>query len=245
MNQPVNRILKALSQHVIPQTNSLSDFANDRRKIVRDKIFLADKIEIRYNEEMEGGGTTFGQEFHNVLAELYPNHKFNAAFEWCSGPGFIGFDLLSRDFCQHLYLSDVFRPSLASVRETVENNKEICQDRVSFCHSQSVSQLPDDWKFDLIIGNPPHWDPNSLQFITKINFNCRIAADLDWQIHLDFFQNIKKYMNPGATILLLEQAFGSDPDCFRNMIEDNGLRINEVYWQPADDQFYYLEVKSA
>jgi len=44
---------------------------------------------------LDGGGSTFGQDFIPVLrARGMP--KVQRTFEWCSGPGFIGFSLLGR-----------------------------------------------------------------------------------------------------------------------------------------------------
>ena len=48
---------------------------------------------VKYTFEMEGGGTTYGVDYATVLQEKYPFKSFNKVYEWCSGPGFIGFDL--------------------------------------------------------------------------------------------------------------------------------------------------------
>ena len=238
---PLTKLQSLKLTNTTPVENA--NFAKDYRILNNNKLFLADKIKIKYNEELEGGGTTFGQRYQHVLKELYPNRTFENCFEWCSGPGFIGFDLLSRNLCQNLYLSDIFPPALRSIRETIVNNQEFCEDRVFFCQSKAISELPADWKFDLVVSNPPHWNQNSGQLITKIYYNYRITSDLNWELHNEFFTNIKKYLNPGAIILLQEQSFASGPDTFKEMIKNNGMYINDCYWEPESNNFYYLEVK--
>jgi hypothetical protein len=47
-------------------------------------------IDISYRSELDGGGTEFGQEFIPFLKSR-GMPKQRRAFEWCSGPGFIGF----------------------------------------------------------------------------------------------------------------------------------------------------------
>jgi hypothetical protein len=47
-------------------------------------------IDISYRSELGGGGTEFGQEFIPFLKSR-GMPKQRRAFEWCSGPGFIGF----------------------------------------------------------------------------------------------------------------------------------------------------------
>ena len=46
-------------------------------------------VTVSYKRHLDGGGSTFGQEFIPVLrARGMPKQK--RAYEWCSGPGFIG-----------------------------------------------------------------------------------------------------------------------------------------------------------
>ena len=79
-------------------------------------------IDISYREELDGGGTTFGQDFLPYLrARGMPRQK--RVFEWCSGPGFIGFSLLGNGFCDTLCLADINRSAVASCQDTVRANK--------------------------------------------------------------------------------------------------------------------------
>ena len=224
-----------------PVSNEL--YFLETKTINHDSMFMADNIKVFYHPSLDGGGTTSGQRYRSVLSKLYPGRKFNNCFEWCAGPGFIGFDLLSRNFCDNLYLNDIYPPAIDSIQKTIDHNKEI-QNNVFFHHCRSIKDLPVDWKFDLVVSNPPHWNPDLGQFITQINFRDRISADFGWKLHKDFFDNISKHLMPNATILLQECSFASGPAMFEPFMEKNGLYINNCYMEETKPDFFYLEVKS-
>ena len=50
-------------------------------------------IDISYRSELDEGGTEFGQQFIPFLKSR-GMPKLKRAFEWCCGPGFIGFSML-------------------------------------------------------------------------------------------------------------------------------------------------------
>jgi hypothetical protein len=234
--------LKNLKSNKLPVLDNFS-YVEEAPQLAHDQIFMANDIKIRYNKSLDGGGTTFGKRYSHVIEKLYPGQIFENCFEWCSGPGFIGFDLLSRKLCQKLYLNDIYYPAIESVKLTIDSNEDQCQDQVFYHHSASVSSMPKDWKFDLVVSNPPHWNPATEQIITDISFNDRICADHNWDLHNDFFSNIRQYLNPNAVILLQEQSYASGPDSFRSVIEKNNMYINNCYWESNNLNFYYLEVK--
>ena len=61
------------------------------------KIFQINDFNLIYTDspKMDGGGTSIGLDFVNLLDQQYTGQKFNRCLEWCSGPGFIGFNLLT------------------------------------------------------------------------------------------------------------------------------------------------------
>jgi 16S rRNA G966 N2-methylase RsmD len=208
-----------------------------------DRIFYADKIKIVYHSSLDGGGSSFGQRYRHLLSNLYPNKKFVNCFEWCSGPGFIGFDLLSRGFCKNIYFSDIFYPAIKSIEKTVEMNGKICEGNVFWSHADSIKKLPPQWKFDLVVSNPPHWNSDLGQFACEQTFGDRRSNDQGWKIHADFFANIKQHLNPESIILLQEQSVASGPKMFEPFIEQAGLMITDCFTEPYDKDFYYLEVR--
>jgi len=73
--------------------------------LLNSKIVRYGKIRVRFLSYLEGGGRNFGQEFIRVVKEKFG--KVEHVFEYCAGPGFIGFSLLARGLCKKLSLADV------------------------------------------------------------------------------------------------------------------------------------------
>jgi len=200
-------------------------------------------ITIYYELSLAGGGEDFGMRYKDVIQQIYPGKKFNSCFEWCSGPGFIGFDLLSAGLCDQLYLADIYTPALNAVEKTIKNLPEQYQGRVNYAKIKQIKDLPTDWKFDLVVANPPHWNPSIQTMISQIAFRDRICTDVDWKIHQEFFSNILEHLNDDGVILLQEMSYASGPEMFRPSIERAGLTIVDCHWDDTFPGFYYLEVK--
>jgi predicted RNA methylase len=171
-------------------------------------------IGISYREELDGGGTGFGQDFISFFtARGMPKQK--RIFEWCSGPGFISFSLLGHGFCETLCLADINPVAVASCKRTVEVNK--LGDRVSVYQSDNLKNIPRSEKWDLVVSNPPH-------FVDQYEGDLR-AHDPDWQIHREFFATIGEFLTTGGIVVLQENNRGSTVEVFRQMIEQSGLEI--------------------
>lgn len=61
-------------------------------------------IDVYFKQNLRGGGDIFGQDYLRIVKQL---GKVNRLFEWCSGPGFIGFSLLANGMCDSLCLADI------------------------------------------------------------------------------------------------------------------------------------------
>jgi cyclopropane fatty-acyl-phospholipid synthase-like methyltransferase len=71
----------------------------------------------------------------------------------------------------------------------------------------------------------------------------RKFVDLNWEIHKNFFKNVNDHLTEDGRIFLMENAKGSDPDTFKDMIEENGLVISRVYpSQQFPNDTWYLEI---
>ena len=210
-----------------------------------DCVFTVNNdIAVYYDSFMDGGGTTFGQEIAPVIQTLYPGVVFNNCFEWCSGPGFIGFDILSRGICNNLWLGDIFKPALRAVEKTIEHLPEQYKNNtVATLHLQGTEYIPETLKFDLIVANPPHWNNKGETLAATIKFRDLRSSDNDWAIHTDFFKNIKRSLASNGKILLQEQSFASGPETFRKIIEQHDLKINRCFWNNNTSDYYYLEIQ--
>lgn len=208
-------------------------------------IFQANDIEVFYDSWMDGGGPRFGQDYIGVLRSRYPNRVFEHCYEWCSGPGFIGFAILSHGITKRLSLSDCYAPAIDSVIETIKHNR--LEDLINAYVGSSLTVLPTNAKFDLVVANPPHY----LECPGNDNYQ-RIAVDRDWQAHRDFFKHIGQHLTEDGVILLQENRAGSlnGIENFRTMIESNRLQITDHYNSieffdiNGPMQIYYIEIRA-
>lgn len=196
-------------------------------------------IVVFFTSETDGGGSTFGQDYISVIKQKYPGRKFPKVFEWCSGPGFIGFSILSHGLCDSLCFNDLYNPAIELIDMTVQHPENECIGLVSSYLLKDIGLLPKHERFDLVVSNPPHYNSNVCRLV---NSN-RLSSDIDWKSHQNFFSNIKKYLNPNGIILLQESMDGSKPENFFPFINSAGLEIISCI-ENSQLGIYYLELKS-
>lgn len=189
---------------------------------------------------IDGGGHEIHQELIECVQTWYPDRIFKNCFEWCSGPGTLGFSVLGSKLAEHICLADIYPTSLNAIQETVElNNVQSC---VSIYLSDNLKSIPPTEKFDLVVGNPPHFSTpiQQLDFVEQ-----RLYVDDNWQLHKEFFETIGNYLLPNAKIILFESVWGSSVDTFKSMIEDNGFKINRYGFsktKPTLDYWWFIEI---
>jgi hypothetical protein len=93
-------------------------------------------VRVHYKRHLNGGGTGFGQEYLPFLHDRQMP-KQGRVFEWCAGPGFIGFSLLGHGLCDSLCLADVNPDAALASRRTILENK--LEDRVVVYCSDNLS----------------------------------------------------------------------------------------------------------
>jgi 16S rRNA G966 N2-methylase RsmD len=194
-------------------------------------------IQVYFTKNLDGGGNSFVEEFFPVL-QAWGMPKQNRVFEWCAGPGFIGFAMLGLGLCESLCLADINAAAVKAAQRTVRENK--LADRVTIYRSDSLRDIPGSEQWDLVLGNPPHFSYDWLR-------GHLITHDPEWQIHRGFFASVAKHLKPGALIVLQENNSGSTPGTFRPMLEAAGLQI--VFTHDASpeltrehDRLYYLGI---
>jgi methylase of polypeptide subunit release factors len=200
-------------------------------------------ITVFYGSEMEGGGSWFGQDYLGVLRDRYPNRRFQNCFEWCSGPGFIGFSLMDHGIVEHLTLADLYAPAIHEAVAKTVNHNQLGQ-LVNTYVTHTIKTLPNAEIFDLVVANPPHY----LECPGDDNYQ-RIAVDREWAAHRDFYQHIQHHLAEDGVILIQENHAGSlrGVNEFWDMIHDNGLEItgyftSNRYWDTDGPvQIYYIE----
>jgi tRNA1(Val) A37 N6-methylase TrmN6 len=192
-------------------------------------------IRVNYRDHLDGGGRTFGMDYLPLFHDLGVPRQARI-FEWCAGPGFIGFALLGHGFCETLCLADINPEAVETSRRTVAENG--LAERVAVYRSDNLAGIPASERWDLVVGNPPHFSdlsPGELRF-----------HDERWSLHREFFAAIGNFLKPGGMIVLVENNHGSIAESFRHMIEDAGLCIVFVHncegRRTPYNRFYYMGI---
>ena len=192
-------------------------------------------VRVSYKRHLDGGGSTFGQDFVPLLRQRgLP--KVGRAFEWCAGPGFIGFSLLAHGLTETLCLADINPEAVAACRRTVARNR--LEGKVAVYRSDNLQDIPAAEQWDLVVSNPPHFVDTS--------FGQLRYHDPDWRVHRGFFGRIARHLKPGGVVVLQENNEGSTPATFVPMIAGAGLRV--VFEQDAsptrtkDSRMFYLGI---
>lgn len=211
-----------------------------------DYIWRIDGLDVFYTNETNGGGDFFAVEYIDAVREWYP--EVDHALEWCSGPGFIGYGLLASGLCKNISFNDRYMPAIEMLDRTKQHSKFI--DNINVFHGDSLNCIPKNMKFDLVVGNPPHWKDSksagrSLNLdVEKYKHVLDILVDYDWISHKQFFKSIKTLLADNGKILLQENSFGSSPEDFKDMIDDSDLKINFTAQSKLykDKGIYYMEI---
>jgi SAM-dependent methyltransferase len=181
-------------------------------------------VRVSYKPHLNGGGLTFAENFIRFFrARGMP--KQGRVFEWCSGPGFIGFSMLANGLCDSLCLADINRRAVIACHRTIRENG--LASRVVAYKSDNLGAIPRSERWDVVVGNPPH-------FADQFTYDRR-NHDAKWRIHRSFFNEVLPFLKPAGVIVLVENDNASTVDTFRSMIDGAGLSIAFVEgtsWEP-------------
>ena len=176
-------------------------------------------IDVCYTDDLDGGGARYGQDYITfVERQLGPRSR---TFEWCAGPGFIGFSLLGHGLTESLCLADVNPAAVAACEETIRRNG--LEGRVDVYVSDDLDALPATERWDLVVGNPPHSGTDEVR--TEFKRPAAIYQDVGWSIHERFYASVGAYLEAGAQVVIQENLRFSSPETFVPMLERNGLEL--------------------
>ena len=185
------------------------------RRSTEEIVAVYDGIAVFDRPQQHRGGMAFGRDFPRVLNELGVR-RCSRLFEFCSGPGYIGYSLLAAGWAETLALSDIEAGAIATARRTAAYNG--LEDRVSAYVSDALDQIPGTERWDVVVANPPHFlpDPARPEDIQ--------VFDRDWCLHRRFYGAVERHMRPGGLVIVAENRAGSDPELFEQMIRAGGGR---------------------
>ena len=170
-------------------------------------------IDVAYMAHLDGGGTTFGQGYIGLFTRL-SIPKQQRIFEWCAGPGFIGFSLLGHGFCESLCLADINIKAVFACAETIALNQ--LSERVTAYQSDNLDSIPASERWDMVVGNPPHFSDRR-RFHLPQEYELRVH-DAGWNLHKRFYGSLTKFLAPGGVAIIQENNKGSVPSDFVAMI---------------------------
>lgn len=187
----------------------ISNFAENRWKTVQFS-----NIKVFYLPCLDGGGMLFAQDFLEITSKLFK--KVKSLCEFGCGPGFIGFSLLAHGYCEKLCLIDVNPLAIKACNKTIKKNH--LEGRVQAHVSDVLKNVPKKEKWDLVVGNPPHFDGT----LTEYKRN-QLLIDPGFRIHHEFYKSISGFLRPNGSVLFVENFKGSSPRTWKKMLKNNGL----------------------
>jgi len=151
---------------------------------------------IEEEPELDGAGKLLAP----VFAELLYDRKVKTIYEWCCGPAWIGLWLLEQGICQELVVSDINQKAIDCVRRTVSRHNYPVRSYLS----DNLKGIPEHEKFDIIVANPPNYV--NIQADHPMGFlrHDLRPSDINWKIHRDFYNNIRKYMHKESNMYISE-----------------------------------------
>jgi len=202
------------------------DYYSDQRYFLLSEEVYFGNIKISYHPSMDGGGIKKAPMFAKILSMVSPNKIFEHCLEWCSGPGFIGFNILSQGLCKKLDLADIWKPSLQAAKTAVHLHE------VNTHHIRRLIDIPQT-QYDLIVGNPP-WRPQNLlgDFGSS---DLRLICDPGLQTCKEFFEDVSNYLRQDGMIVLCQGKLFTGPADFVEMVDQAGLQITHVLSTDAKD----------
>jgi methylase of polypeptide subunit release factors len=194
-------------------------------------------ILVSFTPELDGGGNTFGRAYAPFVETHFG--KVDELFEWCAGPGFIGFSLLAAGLCGRLDLGDINHAARSAVERTIEENH--LEDQARFHLSDCFAATPPEARWDLMVGNPPHVNAAAPASEYQHTHSPLIWKDTDWSIHGRFYAEASRHLRPGGSVVIQENHRFSAPEDFQRMIGDSGLEIVGAFeCGPGYEDYYFM-----
>lgn len=202
-----------------------------RRRLARDGGASPETIAANYaglivfdRREQHWAGLAVGRDFPRVLNELGVG-RCGRLFEFCAGPGYIGYSLLANGWCETLALSDIDGESIATALRTAAYND--IEDRVSGYASDVLDDIPASERWDVVVANPPAFESHPDKQLAAGDWDR--GFDTGWNVRRRFYSTVKAHMNPGGVVIMSENRRGSDPAVFEEMIRAGGGRPRAVH----------------
>jgi len=219
-----------------------------------ETVTLCNGWTVQFPVELDGGGVEQRVMFAKKLG--LQKKKYINGLEWCAGMGIIGYDMMARGLCQNMAFIDKHLPAVNNLTYTSKFND--IRKRVDVYHSDSISIIPKDKKFDLVVSNPPHthsrkiWEKLVRESFTRTKQEpwsselfdnwARLIIDENWNTHIDFFKHITYYLAEDADMFICENG---EYEFLENLFkQDFRIVSKDAFPQLGPDGLlYHLKVK--
>ena len=201
-------------------------------------------LDVSTSNETDGFGLKTCQEAVNIFHQFAQGRKFDNALECFCGPGYYGLGIWKTGLSKTVSFSDIAPEAELVMRRTFEDNDI----DFSFYLSDNFDNIPKQ-KFDLIVGNPPHFNviipSEDISIVgNHSQHEDRKMQDLDWKVHKKFYSQVGEYLTDDGSIMLMENWNGSNVETFKSMLEENGLHLTKFYSsEDKESRNYYIEVR--
>lgn len=233
---PVYRIDAYVPERQVDEMYGVGDLARligkkVRRRLDRNGAISPETIAANHaglilfdRREQHWAGLALGRDFPRTLNELGVG-RCGRLFEFCAGPGYIGYALLANGWCESLALSDIDSESIATAMRTAAYNG--IEDRVAGYASDVLDDIPADERWDVVVGNPPAFESHPDKHLADGDWDR--GYDTNWNVRRRFYSSVKAHMNPGGVVVMSENVRGSDPAVFEEMIRAGGGEPRAVH----------------
>jgi len=195
-------------------------------------------LDVAHLPTLDGGGPRSWPHVTRMIRERIG--PVGHAFEWCAGPGYMGFALLGAGLCERLTLADINPVAVEACRETIRVNG--LEALVNVYLSDNLRDVPKSEQWDLIFGDPPHF-PAPLQRHIDDGFLLR-SVDQDWHIHRAFFEQLPPHTKPGTRLFLTESRVAGDHDeLIVSMARAAGFELAEPVFEYPEMRRYCIHAQ--
>lgn len=167
----------------------------------------------------------------------------------CCGVGVLGLSLFAglreRSIVSEIVFADINIFNLNALEQTLERNGlgAMVGKQVRWYLTDGLSHLPPQERFDLIVGNPPHY---SAATTPSDNLSAgRLGTyDVGWKFHDAFYAAVDRHLKPGGEIWLLENAAAARTEDFLPFVQANGnLEYVQSVPESRNPRFFWMMSK--
>lgn len=166
--------------------------------------------------------------------------------DMCCGVGVIGLTIFSElreeAIVREVAFADINIFNLNSLERTLKLNNlyALVGDRITYWLSDSLTSVPPERRFDIIVSNPPHFF--SEDRTANPLLPSRLAMyDADWSFHKSFYSQCHRYLTPRGEVWFLENGDAVSAQDLLPFIQANPhLEYVGETVEPGDPNYFWM-----